>query len=1255
MLGRILVFLGGLIVVALFGALLAPLFVDWTDFRKDFESQASRILGKKVTVQGAVNARLLPFPSVTLHDVTVGTDKDGQPLVRVARFSMDVELAPFLSGEARIFDMRLEEPRARIRLLKDGTLDWLRGSSAEIPARTVVLEKVSVIGGEIEFIDEQTGRERKITGLDADMSARSLAGPWAVDGRAVLDGEAGRFGLNSLQPEDGRKGIPLRLRLLPEKRPFEVELDGTLALKDGRPSYDGHFSALWKSPKPAKGEAVKTPPPRAKGEFQLTNERIGVKSYRFELGEVADPYVVTGEAKLDTGANPEFLLTAEGQQVDVNRLANNTQQGKTGRNAAGSVRQRLDLLIAMAAEIPIPNVPGLATLRLPAVVAGDTVLRDITLDVRPDGGAWKVDRAVVVLPGRTQVEAKGRLVLTEAPSFSGDLLIASTQPSGLSTWISGGVDPAIRQLKSMGFSASVNLTRQIQRFEKLEMAIGPAQLNGRLERQQIDEKSAALSIDLSGNEIDLDAARAIAGLVAGEDTAQAMLAQRIATRLKVERLTGYGMEARGVETIFTFDEGGFVVDRLNVANIAGTALKASGTVKGALPALSGKAQVALSATDPGPFLAMLAERLPKHPLIARFVNSASWYGDSNLTTSLVFGEAAGGGMAAKVAGTANGSRVSLDYGISNLAKRDDAKMTLSATLENPDSQILLGQAGLDPLPIGSGEPGRIQLSVNAAGAAPADTVVNFAAGQTSFSARGKIDLAAATFPKGSGAIKLESADLEPYLVMTGIVLPQGGTGLPAKLSGDLTVGDGKADLSGIDAEAAGNHMAGALSLTWTGAVPKFGGQLSMDHAELAWLAENVLGPVSDPATGSLSASPLPKRGSDFDLDVALTVRSFSPGALGSIADFTTRLNGAGGQLTFEDMAGKWLGGQMSGRLMLANTDGSGFYQSRLALRQADLATAAKQLGDTARLPALSGAFDADLVAEASGSSVAELLKGTNGSGTIKIGALAVNQFDTGLLPRLIAKADDIKGEITGARVEELVETLLAEAPSTFTNVELPFNITDGLLRATNASAANDTAKLDGALRVDLGKRATDGEIRIGFKAGDEALAGADPAMRILLSGDVGAPERRLDVGDLTNFLSLRAFERERRRVETLQSNVLEKQRLRREAALYRFNAEQRAIAAAQERAARAEEERLRAEALRRAAQEEARRKAEAEAAARARAAEDAGQLAPETPEERATTTDSIPPTPLLPVSPSEGVTRGEALPPLTFEGVPGVN
>jgi hypothetical protein len=34
-----------------------------------------------------------------------------EPAMTVSRFSMDAELAPFLSGEVLIFDMRVESPK----------------------------------------------------------------------------------------------------------------------------------------------------------------------------------------------------------------------------------------------------------------------------------------------------------------------------------------------------------------------------------------------------------------------------------------------------------------------------------------------------------------------------------------------------------------------------------------------------------------------------------------------------------------------------------------------------------------------------------------------------------------------------------------------------------------------------------------------------------------------------------------------------------------------------------------------------------------------------------------------------------------------------------------------------------------------------------------------------------------------------------------------------------------------------------------
>lgn len=85
----------------------------------------------------------------------------------------------------------------------------------------------------------------------------------------------------------------------------------------------------------------------------------------------------------------------------------------------------------------------------------------------------------------------------------------------------------------------------------------------------------------------------------------------------------------------------------------------------------------------------------------------------------------------------------------------------------------------------------------------------------------------------------------------------------------------------------------------------------------------------------------------------------------------------------------------------------------------------------------------------------------------------------------------------------------------------------------------------------------------------------------------------MDVTDVTSFLSVRAFERERRRVERLQANVLEKQRLRREVALYKYVAgvreAQRQRDAAVEQQRRAEEERLR-DLARQAAAQSSRRK-----------------------------------------------------------------
>ncbi|WP_296102536.1 AsmA-like C-terminal region-containing protein [uncultured Agrobacterium sp.] len=1178
MLGRILVFLGGLLVVALFAALLIPYFIDWTDFRRDFEDQASRILGKKVVVHGPVEARLLPFPSVTLHDVRAGTDADGSPLIQVARFSMDAELAPFLSGEARIFDMRIEEPKAKIRLLKDGTLDWMRGGRAEIPARTVVLESVNIEDGQIEFIDEQSGRNRTITGLNAAMSAKSLAGPWRADGRAAIDGHAGSFSLTSGEPDPTVGRMGLRLRLQPDEYPVEIDLDGGIGATAGRPVYSGSFAFNFRrDDKQQKQDQSIFSAPRTRGSFELTNGRLRVPSYRMELGATDNPYIVTGEATLDTGAAPEFLLTADGQQIDFNRFtpAPASSSGKTSRVPTVSVRQRIEAFADLIARIPVPQVPGKASISLPALVSDDTTIRDIRLDVRPDGSGWQVVNAVAVLPGRTQFEAKGSLTLTGGPAFNGDLLVASNQPSGLANWLTGSVDPAIRQLNAAGFSSKVSLTTKAQRFDNLELAIGQASLRGSLLRQAMD-KGSSIDIDLAGDEIDLDALKALGSLVLGDQNGSSVFDHRITAKFKADRFNMAGVTANKVETAFTVSEGVLSLETMTAGDIAGAEVHAKGELKGSLLKYGGKGTVNLRAADAQPVLELVARKLPHHPLLDRLVRSAAWYANSDVTVDLSVDSNSGGANAA-VSGTINGSRLSAVAKLPDFFSiTDDTALTLEAVLKNQSTAILFGQAGLDPLPFDADGEGLLSVKLNGSLGAAMQTDFRFSTERTHFTAAGSFSLAPGSFGEGSADVALESADIEPYLIMNAVGLPQLGGGMSTKLNAKLAVDKDKANFTNLAGQAGGNAFSGNVAIS-RAAPYRLMGDISLASVDMDWLGDAMYGPVIDPENGGLNAKPValpafPK------VEAALAVKAakFAAGPFGTVSGSSFNLTHANGTLSLDNMSGDWMGGKVSGNVAMATGEGAAIFRTKLSIAGANPESIVWR---NANGPVVTGRFAADLTAEATGKSVRELLTAASGSGEIRTDDLVLRGLNPNAFQPWLQAASGLQGDIDAAKVRPLVDQQLWQGDIPLGQISMPFTISDGSLRMQNVTASTDKLSMTGELSLNLADETLTGGVALDYKPGIEELAGASPSIRLNYVGPLAQPALTTDVSGLTGYLSLRAFEKERRRVEALQASVLEKQRLRREVALYRFQAAEREAAKeraqAEDRARKAEEERLR--------------------------------------------------------------------------------
>lgn len=1194
MLGRIFIVIGGLLVVALFAALIAPYFIDWTGFRHDFETHASRIIGKKVVVHGDVDARILPFPSVTMKDVRVGEDGSGESLVTAESFSMESELAPFLSGEARIYNMRIEKPKLRLKLTADGTLDWVRTGTPDIPASTVTLEKVTVTGGDVLFIDEQTGRNRHLDGLDMELSAKTLAGPWRVSGKGAIDGHATNFVLSTSPPDKGK--VPLKLRLLPDSPSLVAELEGVIGLTDFRPEYKGQFNIRerFRSESPADDAAtdgLKSAAPRIAGAFELMNDRLRIPQYEFKMGDPDDPYVVTGEATIDAGRKPEFLVKAEGHQVDMSRFGGNSEGMADSESVP--LMDRVRAFLTLAADIPIPDLPGRADIRLPALVAGDTTIRDIRLQMSPAGNGWQIDDVEAQLPGRTTLSASGKLTLIGAQAFDGDLLLASNQPSGFAEWVTGAVPDVVRKLKSAGFSAKVSLTPDLQRFENLEIGFGPANLRGRLEHQQVPDGPPSLSLDLAGNAFDLDTMLALGGLMTGEASPASLADHRIAARLKVDRFSAFGLSATGLDAAFSVANGALDDVRASVKDFYGAALDLEGGIADLAGTPKGGATVKLVSADPSPLLRLLAERLPAHPALARLADHADYYAESELALDVKLG-LGDWPVEASLSGTSNGSRLSARLASQSLNLADPDGLTLDASLENPKAWIMLGQAGFSTIDIDADEDGLLTLKVEQPADAEPQVALAYSSGTTMVNIDGTAQLGAADFLDGSYQVTVDSGDIAPYLMLTGVALPRLTDGLSLNGSANIYASREGISIDSLKGSADNNSFTGVLSYPRRSPEPRFEGQLTLTTVDLAWLAEAVYGPISEPLTGQLSRIEVPQAaGLPLDVDVALAAGDLRLGALGDVKHLNARFRSTAGKIELVDASGQLADGNFTGRAELGNIDGNAFLRAQMKVAGASLATTFWRHEGKPVAAALSNlAFAIDTT----GKSAVELLQGATGSGTLSLSSLTVNGLDEGALGAILKLADAVDGELSEPALKPGIVRALLSGTTRVDRLDIPFNIAGGRLRAADIAGQNETMNFSADADVGLLDGDITASLDVSMKPGEEALAGAEPAVRFDWEGPLAQPTRSIEVTALSSFLSLRRFEQERRRVEIMQANIAEKQRLRREAALYRSLAAERERleqrARDNERLLKEAQEALKALAR---AEEESRRKARAEA------------------------------------------------------------
>ena len=1142
---------GSLIVIALFTALIAPYFVDWASYKKEFELQTSRIVGQKVEVLGETEIRLLPLPSITFGGLAIGRNADKTPMMTVDQFTMDVELMPLLKGDVTIVKLNLVRPKVNIHVDENGEVAWTNRQQLLVDPEQIKLENFTIINGEVKVHGLVGGRTLSLEQLDGRISAKSLFGPWHIGADGYIGANRARIDLVTGHLQDDGS-IRVKLSAKRADLPYKLSLDGPVKVADGLLRWDGEFELVGLTAQANGGQEAL--PIFSQGKFGAVPHLIEVPEFRLEIGGRDDPYTITGSGLANIDEAVSFKIKADGRQIDLDRVGDlgetNSQNGGLG------LEQRLNVLRSIIEKIPVPTAQGTIDLALPAIVAGDTLIRDVRAEFSPDLRGWKVQRLEATLPGNTKFEAVGKVGLHEAFGFTGKMVVASRQPTGLAAWLGKRNNPFIRKLHSAGFSADVVISNNQSSLENLELILDAAKLEGKLQRLTGSNGRPALVAALEGDQINLDDLRAIFALFA-EDDAKAFTNHDLDISLKAGKLLGFDISAENFETRFRVKGGSVSVEKLNATNFFGAELVSSGRIDDLLKSPNGKFDLSIKAGNPGKLLQFVQSKIPDNKYLAnlaRFSNLAKNL-DLEFTInarSIDGGDVKGSRGQALVKGEFGGTKVNIETEFSG--KIDDIgslKLEVVSTLDNDNPTRLMLQLGLGILPLD------MTGSMSLASAFTGTPKDGFAGDISAFVSGSNFKFEGVAYPTGvkSGDAKFRlvhsSKDIAALLEISGIGLPLSIyelQAIPTSFTGDfelvknrVILKNGEGQISGsefnIDLEftknaLSNNRVAGELTASRID-LPLFA-QFALNGHEIA----NVKKPDQWSKT-NFGLVTLPSLDGEIDLKI-----DNSDLGLGDLAkNLEGQLALIDGAINLNEIKGEWMGGRFETNLSLTNTTGSGAIsaQYRFSDIEAKLLSMAVGASDF-----IDGRIDILGDIEGSGRSPAAIVSSLTGSGTIDLKEAAVIGLNTSPLAHIINAVDQEGFEILDENVLPILREVIGQGIVLIEAVTIPYIVAVGTLRARNIAMELIDSDMVAAVEVDFGKSTINTQLSVRFDPGDEWVEGAQPSIVVGWDGPVKNPKRVIDVQPLSGYLSLRNFEREQRRVDLLQASILEKQRLRRD-------------------------------------------------------------------------------------------------------------
>lgn len=1092
-------------IIALLAALIGPYFIDWNQFRPQFEAEAVRIIGVPVRVAGELDARLLPAPTLRLRSVTFGGNND---LGRLRADKLDVEfsLGSLMRGEWRATELSVGGMAADLGLDARGRVDLPSTANGTFNLASLAIERLNLTG-RIALHDAASRSTLELSDIAFSGDVRSLAGSVRGDGSFTVGRSRYPFRISSGPSADG-SATRLHLNIDPGERAVLADLEGVLAFDNRQPKFEGALTFAVPAPKKP-GEAGPTPwklttklkADPAGARFEQVDASFGSEDAALKLGGVGD---------LRFGASPLLRAVLSARQVDADKLA--------GKDDAEPLRI-LPALRAGLAAIPQAPIPAQLEFNSDQIMLGGRPLQNIAAELATDGRSWTFQKLELRAPGMTQLSLNG--ATPGADSFSGRLSVESSDPDTLVAWLQGRSEINRRSTRPLRLAGDVTIAANHLAIDHLKAEIEGGAVEGRIGFVQTgSSKGSRIDAEIKADRLDLDAAASFVRALAGP---QGEWPEEAKLSLDIGRAMSAGQELRPFTARLGYGPAALSLEQLRFGQASGVTTEASGNFD--RTRATGRLALKSSASSLRELTALIEPFAPS--VRARFDALPSLSGATRLKLDLSLDKNAEHAdrsnaravldldapqLKATATLTAQTSVAAVNgIDIETLRSSD---FTLDAKVSTPQANALLALLGLDRVVAAGEGASQFEGKVSGAWRRPLQLNARLSGGGLDADAQGSVELSE---PKGSVNLRVRGANLAPLFGTSPADKPAQGVSLSARvgLSGNrLTLDD-------LDSSAAGSHLRGRLAVTLD-QDRNVEGEVGLDTLDLMPALAMAIGAAGHDAGEPLGAGLV----SGWRGRIAFqALRGALPGGI-ELRPVGGIIRSDGQSLALDGLKGGLGGGEMSASLDARNGAGGLALSARIELGNVDAATLRYR-----ELALPKGRASVQMALTSQGRSVAALTGALAGNGTVTLESAEIS----GLNPRafeIAIRASDGGQVSDDNRLRQLVEPALSAAPIRVASAQIPFTIRDGRLRvgATPLEAKNARAIVSGGYDIP----ADQADIRASLTPIMTGLSGAPPEIQLFAAGPPDKLNRTVDLAPLSSWLAVRTIDRETRRLDAIE-------------------------------------------------------------------------------------------------------------------------